>query len=109
MIYVLHFEPPLKHARHYVGFAESKRTLRARIEHHLAGSGAKIVAAAVAAGCTVTMTASFEGTRDDERRIKKGGHGPSVCPVCRAEYNRRAAARMRRKRAAKPDEGDAAS
>lgn len=36
VIYVLHFDRPLHHARHYVGYA---RNLRARLQAHAGGRG----------------------------------------------------------------------
>ena len=38
-VYVLHFDSPVGHARHYTGWA---RNLRGRIRHHRAGTGARL-------------------------------------------------------------------
>ena len=32
VIYLLHLEPPLEHARHYVGFCEKESSLDSRFE-----------------------------------------------------------------------------
>lgn len=40
-VYLLHFDRPYKHARHYLGWAKD---LDARLEHHRAGTGARLLA-----------------------------------------------------------------
>ena len=42
MVYLLHFTHPYKHARHYIGFAETPATFDRRIAHHRAGTGARL-------------------------------------------------------------------
>ena len=102
MIYILHIDPPLAHARHYVGFAED-HLLERRVLQHLEQKGrrpSKLVSAALAAGCTVTLAGTLPGDRNEERRLKKGGSAARYCPVCRPLfYNPRARARMRARRA----------
>lgn len=39
-IYLIHFEQPYRHARHYLGYADH---LAARIAHHRNGSGARLL------------------------------------------------------------------
>lgn len=101
MIYVLHFARPYHHARHYLGFAENEKTLERRVRQHIEGTGRRpspLVRAVVAAGIEVTHVATFEGDRDDEKRIKTGARTAAFCPVCRAEYLRKARERMQRLR-----------
>ena len=98
MIYILHIDPPLHHARHYVGWTRDKNVTR-RVQEHLEQRGrrpSRLVRAALTAGCLVTLVASFEGTRETERTLKRRGSAASYCPA----YNARAAERMRRRRAA---------
>ena len=38
--YLLHFDPPYKHARHYVGYTEH---LDVRVEQHRNGTGANLL------------------------------------------------------------------
>lgn len=80
-IYLLHFHPPYKHAKHYLGFAED---IPKRIKRHVAGNGNPLVAAAKAAGCRVVLVRVWpEGTRDDERRLKRQQRGGAhYCPRC---------------------------
>lgn len=81
MIYLLHFDPPYQHARHYLGFTD--RDVDARLEEHLTGRGSPLVRAAVLAGAEVTVTRTWEGgTRDQERRLKRRKNTPRLCPTC---------------------------
>ena len=47
-VYLLHFDQPYKHARHYVGW--TARTVRCRLAEHEAGRGARLLAVVRAAG-----------------------------------------------------------
>ncbi|MCC6170046.1 MAG: endonuclease [Caldilineaceae bacterium] len=84
MLYLLHFEPPLRHARHYLGYtADSRR----RLQQHLSGHGSPLVRAALAAGCTVTLVRTWpNGTRTLERKLKNRKHGPRLCPICNPRH-----------------------
>jgi hypothetical protein len=57
--YLLHFDPPYKHARHYIGFAFD---IEARFNEHLTGKGANLVAVAVAAGSAVYLARIWPNT-----------------------------------------------
>lgn len=97
MIYILHIDPPLKHARHYVGWTKDEDVAR-RVSEHLKQRGrrpSKLIRAALAAGCVVTLAGTLEGDRTFERKLKARGGAGGYCPRCKAEYNARAAARMR--------------
>lgn len=81
--YLLHFNSPFGHARHYLGFASPGR-LEQRLAEHAAGRGAKLTGYVKAAGITWTLARVWEdGTRTDERRMKQSGHSRR-CPLCRA-------------------------
>ena len=100
MIYVLHFDPPYRHAGHYVGWTKDADVTR-RVREHLEQTGrrpSRLVAAAIGAGCVIRLAASFEGSIEDEQRIKKGHGAKRICPICKGEYNARSAARMRARR-----------
>jgi hypothetical protein len=58
-VYVLHFGPAYKHARHYVGWT-SGDDVNARLQVHLQGHGSPLVRAA---GVQVQLAASYPGTR----------------------------------------------
>ena len=91
MIYVLHIDPPLHHARHYVGWTKDGDVER-RVHEHLTQTGShpsKLIGAALAAGRTVTLAGTLPGDRKEERRLKKRGGASRFCPMCRPGYARR--------------------
>ncbi|HEX2174216.1 MAG TPA: endonuclease, partial [Dehalococcoidia bacterium] len=66
-VYLLHFDRPFGHARHYLGFA---RNIDARLAAHAAGHGARLTQVVRAAGIGWTLALSWDGaTRTDERRL----------------------------------------
>jgi hypothetical protein len=67
-VYVLHFEPAYKHARHYIGWT-SGTDVTARLRVHLKDRGSPLVRAAVAAGVDVQLAATYQGARYRERRL----------------------------------------
>jgi predicted GIY-YIG superfamily endonuclease len=81
-IYLLHFDAPLAHAQHYLGFAED---LSARIERHRKGNGARLVAVFAEKGIGFTVARTWTGDRTEERRIKNLKMAPRLCPICRAK------------------------
>lgn len=79
-IYVIHFDEPYHHARHYLGWSSD---VAARFDRHTAGRGSPLVKAAVAAGIGVRVVYTRPGTRHDERRMHVHGHLSQLCPLCR--------------------------
>lgn len=100
MIYILCFERPFKHARHYVGFTK-RNDVAERVEQHLKGQGSPLLRAVVAAGIPVVLATSFEGTRDDERTLKNCKNAAFFCPRCRKAYLQKKAGQKREQRRAK--------
>lgn len=83
-IYLLCFERPYKHARHYLGFAASP-TPDERIAEHRAGTGARLLAVIREAGIGFHVARVWTGaTRDDERALKDRKSSAKLCPLCRA-------------------------
>lgn len=80
-VYLLHFDVPYWHARHYSGFAESPN---ARWESHLIGTGARLLRVLAALGIGWRPARVWRGTRDDERRLKNLGGATRACPICTA-------------------------
>lgn len=78
-IYLLHFEQPYQHARHYLGWAEQ---LDARLADHAAGRGARLLAVVQSAGITWRLARTWEGTRARERALKRMGGLSRRCPLC---------------------------
>lgn len=86
MVYILHLDTPLKHARHYVGFSTSSRTLEERLEHHRNGTaGCRFTEVLRELGITFTLAYVYQGKKYDrtfERRLKNTKHIPRYCPIC---------------------------
>lgn len=78
-IYLLHFDPPYKHARHYIGWA---RNLEGRLAHHEHGTGANLCRVVKLAGARLVLSRVWKGTRDEERALKRRKDAPSLCPHC---------------------------
>lgn len=102
-VYVIHFEPPLRHARNYLGSAAN---LRARVAADLAGTGAKMVAAALARGITCTVSRTWQtGTHElawqTEVSLKNRRDTPRFCPGCTPGTTRAASPRPATKRTAR--------
>lgn len=82
-VYLIHFNAPFHHARHYLGFAED---VDARVQKHRTGAGARLLQVVNAAGIAWQVARVWpEGTRDDERRLKAWKAATQLCPLCRAE------------------------
>jgi predicted GIY-YIG superfamily endonuclease len=81
-VYLIHFEPPFRHAKHYLGYCDGP--VEDRLARHNAGHGARLTRAAVRAGCRLVLARTWEGDRDRERQIHRWKCGPKNCPVCRA-------------------------
>lgn len=79
-VYLLHLSSPLKHARHYIGWAKK---LERRLLHHQNGTGARMLAACVTAGITFERVRVWEGkTRNFERQLKNHHKSQNLCPIC---------------------------
>jgi hypothetical protein len=84
VVYLLHFDRPFSHAKHYTGFA-GKSTFEARIAHHRNGtSGAKLMDAIYAAGIGFKVAKTEYGSRSRERQLKARG-ASRRCPICKVE------------------------
>ncbi len=82
-IYLLHLDPPVGRAAHYLGSCYSER-LPERMKEHAHGRGAALTAAAVKGGSRFILAATW--TTDDrslEQRMKQAGHLKKKCPICR--------------------------
>jgi hypothetical protein len=79
VIYMLHFDKPYQHARHYVGWTDD---LLARLDRHASGTGARLLEVITQAGIGFTLVRVCEGTRRTERAIKNAHCTPRYCPAC---------------------------
>lgn len=80
-IYLIHFDRPFKHARHYLGWTRTYN-IEARLGHHLKGSGSRLMRAVSLAGIGWTVSRTWTGTRSDERRLHNRKKSPDLCPMC---------------------------
>jgi predicted GIY-YIG superfamily endonuclease len=81
-VYLIHFDRPYHHARHYIGYTDD---MDARLARHHAGNGSKLLAAVRKAGIEYEMVRTWEGVgRDFERELKNQKNAPRLCPVCKA-------------------------
>jgi predicted GIY-YIG superfamily endonuclease len=79
VIYMLHFDRPYRHAKHYVGWTDD---LLDRLDRHATGHGARLIAVIWQAGIGFTVVRICEGTRNTERAIKNAGGAVRYCPAC---------------------------
>ncbi|HEY1357060.1 MAG TPA: hypothetical protein VGF21_02030 [Thermoleophilaceae bacterium] len=80
-VYLLHFERPYQHARHYLGWTAD---LEARLIEHRAGRGSPLIRAAADAGIGFVVSRTWPGDRSDEWRLQRMKDEPDrLCPVCR--------------------------
>lgn len=84
MVYLLHFTHPYKHARHYIGFAETPATFERRIAHHKAGTGARLPKVVADTGGTFEVAEVWpDGDRNFERLLKNRHGAGRFCPICK--------------------------
>lgn len=84
-VYLLHFDRPFQHARHYTGWTDN---LEHRLGEHMDGlsHSANIVRKAAAAGIGFQIARVWANkTRNDERSMKKQGGAARRCPLCAEE------------------------
>lgn len=82
-VYLLHFDAPFAHARHYLGWA-GPGNLGHRLAHHSAGTGANLLRHVAKAGITWRLARTWPGDRHRERGLKARGLA-RCCPTCRPE------------------------
>ena len=80
MIYLIHFDRPLHHARHYLGYC-AEGTLEVRLIRHRAGRGARLLAVLRERNIGWRVVRVLEGDRRLERSLK-GTSSVRLCPVC---------------------------
>jgi predicted GIY-YIG superfamily endonuclease len=78
-VYLLHLDPPVKHARHYTGWTAN---LDQRLEAHRSGRGARLMEVVKEAGGTFRLVRTWPGSRSTERAIKNQKAAPKLCPEC---------------------------
>lgn len=83
MVYLLHFDRPYKHAKHYLGFVASPELLDKRMEKHKGGTGAKLMDVITKAGIGFSIARLWpDGDRNFERQLKNQKNTPRLCTIC---------------------------
>jgi predicted GIY-YIG superfamily endonuclease len=78
-LYLIHFDEKLVHAQYYLGWTTN---LDKRIEAHGNGNGGALMTAVNRAGIGWRVVRTWEGSRDDERRMKRWHKIRHYCPDC---------------------------
>lgn len=82
LIYLLHFDRPVRGKQHYCGSTPRER-LAKRMREHQCGSGANLTKQAVREGTGWTLAALLEAENTAvERRLKKQSRFKHWCPIC---------------------------
>lgn len=80
MVYLLHFDKPYHHARHYLGSTDN---LENRLAEHRGGKGARLMEVIADAHIGFVVARTWLGGRDLERKLKRRHDSPALCPICR--------------------------
>jgi predicted GIY-YIG superfamily endonuclease len=78
-VYLICFNKPYKHAKHYLGFTEN---LDRRLTDHLCGMGARLMEVVTEAKIEWKVVRTWSGDRKLERRLKNRKEAPALCPLC---------------------------
>jgi predicted GIY-YIG superfamily endonuclease len=79
VVYLLHFDRPYHHARHYMGWTTDLPT---RMADHANGRGARLLAVITQAGIGWRLARTWTGGRARERQLKQQGGAARRCPCC---------------------------
>ncbi len=80
-VYLIHFAPCYRHARHYLGFTRFADVAQ-RIERHQRGQGATLTRVAVQSGSELILVRTWSGERSLERKLKRRHGSVELCPLC---------------------------
>ncbi len=83
MLYLIHFEQPYKHAKHYLGYVKEPWLLERRMKRHGTCEGSALMRAVRKAGIKWRLVAVWpEGNQTRERQLKNRKETPKFCPCC---------------------------
>ncbi len=85
VVYLIHFDQPYYHARHYLG---TTYDLEHRLAQHALGrraGGARLMEVITQAGITWRVACLWSGGRELERQLKGYHNSCRLCPICQAE------------------------
>ena len=80
VVYVLHFDRPYQHAKHYLG---SCQDLERRLTQHGKGRGARLLEVVHAVGIGWQLARTWCGGKHRERQRKNQGGASRLCPICK--------------------------
>lgn len=81
--YLLHFDKPYKHARHYLGWTNN---LEKRMDEHLNGDGSRLLEVITEEGIGFQLVRTWPNTKlSDERKLKARHNNPGLCPACKSK------------------------
>jgi predicted GIY-YIG superfamily endonuclease len=80
-VYLIHFDKPYKHARHYLGWTDNLET---RLNEHINGNGSRLLQVISAADITWTLARVWTNApRGFEMHLKRNHKdSKSLCPQC---------------------------
>lgn len=85
-VYLLHFDRPYHHAKHYMGWTDDLGTRLALHKAPTGRSNHRLMQVIHAAGIGFTVSRIWpDGDRRLERQLKKWKNAPKLCPTCRAK------------------------
>jgi len=82
IVYLIHFNEPLHHARHYMGWTTN---LIERLHAHETGNGSRIMEVISDKEITWQLVRTWPGGRVLERQFKRQKHNPRFCPICNGD------------------------
>lgn len=90
-VYLIHFDKPLCHAKHYIGFSEEYPLKKGgRIDKHRKGQGAKILRALVDKGIGFRVVQIWHHQpRGFERKLKNQKNASRICSDCKSLKGRK--------------------
>ena len=82
-VYLLHIDPPLRHSKHYIGYARDEKQFGERVKRHKAGTGGALPREAIKAGSMIEVAHVWDGApREFKRYVKRYGGATRYCPLC---------------------------
>ncbi len=83
MVYLLHFEPAYKRARHYIGVCRAPFLTSALARGEVPIINVPLLNAARAAGVTFSVQRTWPGTESERARFRSQKAAKQFCAMCR--------------------------
>lgn len=81
-VYLIHFDKPYKHARHYLGWSQD---IDQRLQQHQSGNGARLMEVITQAGILWHVSSTWDGGPELEKALKTWKNGSRHCFTCLQE------------------------